>query len=108
MNHQQLVIAIARRLPEHSRREIADVLEMMVVVCVEQLSQPGQVVQIADLGRLSIDVHSLHASGAVRKTLTGQHGARQPETLTRVVGRFRPARRLRQAIESVIKEEEVC
>ena len=105
MNHQQLVIAIARRLPDRSRREVADVLEMLVNVCIEQLSQPGQVVQIADLGRLSIDVHPLRASGAVRKTLTGQHGARQPETLNRMVGRFRPTPRLRGAIESVIKEE---
>lgn len=103
MNHQQLVIAIARRLPDRSRCEVAEVLEMMVNVCIEQLSQPGQIVQIADLGRLSIDVHPLHASGVVRS----QHGAQQPEILTRLVGRFRPAPRLRQAIESVIKEEEV-
>ena len=101
MNHQQLVIAIARRLPDRSRREVAEVLEMLVNVCVEQLSQPGQVVQIADLGRLSIDVHPLRASGVV----CSQHGARQAETLTRLVGRFRPAPRLRQAIETVIKEE---
>ena len=77
----------------------------MVEVCIEQLSQPGQVIQIADLGRFSIDVHQLQVAGAVRKTLVEQHGAEHPETLSRIAGRFRPAPRLRQAIESVIKEE---
>ena len=105
MNHQELVAAIARRLPDRSRREVAEVLEIMVEVCIEQLSQPGQVIQITDLGRLSIDVHQLQVAGAVRKTLVEQHGADPPKTLKRIVGRFRPAPRLRQAIESAIKEE---
>ncbi len=104
MNHQELVAAIARRLPDHSRREVAEVLEVMVDVCIEHLSHPGQVVQITDLGRLSIDVHQLQVAGAVRKTLAAQHGADHPETLRRIVGRFRPAPRLRQAIETNYKE----
>ena len=62
MNHQELVAAIARRLPDRSRREVAEVLEVMIDICIEQLSQPGQVVQIADLGRLSIDVHPLQVA----------------------------------------------
>lgn len=94
MNHQELVTAIARRLPDRSRREVAEVLAVMTDICIEQLSRPGQVVQIADLGRLSIDVHQLQAAGAV-----------EPKTLTRIVGRFRPALRLRQAIELTIEEE---
>ena len=104
MNHQELVAAIARRLPDHSRREVTEVLEVMTDICIEQLSQPGQIVQIADLGRLSIDVHQLPVAGAVRKTLAEQHGADPPKTLKRIVGRFRPAPRLRQAIESVVEE----
>ena len=94
MNHQELVAAMARRLPDRSRRDVAEVLEVMVDVCVEQLSEPGQVVQIADLGRLSIDVHTLQVAGAVR-----------PATLTRMVGRFRLAPRLRQVVETAIQEE---
>lgn len=105
MNHQELVAAIARRLPDRSRRDVTEVLEVMVEICTEQLSQPGHVVQIADLGRLSIDVHQLRASGAVCKTLIAHRGADRPETLKRVVGRFRPAPRLRQAIEANVKEE---
>lgn len=105
MNHQQLVAAIARRLPQRSKREVAEVLEVMAEVCTEQLSRPGQVVQITDLGRLSIDVHRLQVAGAVRKTLAEQLGSEQPETLRRITGRFRPAPRLRQAIESTVKEE---
>ncbi|NLF79141.1 MAG: hypothetical protein GX573_25895 [Chloroflexi bacterium] len=105
MNHQELVAAIARRLSDHSRREVADMLEVLAEVCIEQLSQPGQVIQIADLGRLSIDVHQLHVSGAVRKTMIEHRGADQPKTLKRIVGRFRPAPRLRRAIESGIKED---
>lgn len=105
MNHQELVTAIARRLPDRSRREVAEVLEVMIDICIEQLSQPGQVVQIADLGRLSIDVHQLQVAGAVRETMIAHHGAEQPQTLNRIAGRFRPAQRLRQTIESVIKEE---
>jgi nucleoid DNA-binding protein len=105
MNHQKLVAAIARRLPHRSRREVAEVLEVMIDICIEQLSQPGQIVQIADLGRLSIDVHQLQVAGAVRKTLAEQHGADPPKTLKRIVGRFRPAPRLRQAIVFVVEEE---
>jgi nucleoid DNA-binding protein len=101
MNHQQLVTAIARRLPDRSKRDVAEVLEVMVEICTEQLSQPDQVIQIADLGRLSIDVHQLQVAGAVRKTLADQHGPDHPETLRRIVGRFRPAPRLRQAIETI-------
>jgi nucleoid DNA-binding protein len=104
MNHQELVAAIARRLPDRSRREVAEVLEVMVDVCIEHLSHPGQVVQITDLGRLSIDVHPLRVAGAVRKTLAEQIGSEQPETLRRIAGRFRPAPRLRQAIEAIYKE----
>ena len=105
MNHQELVAAIARRLPDRSKREVAEVLEVMVEVCTEQLSQPDQIIQIADLGRLSIDVHQLQVAGAVRKTLADQYGPGHPDTLARIVGRFRPAPRLRQAIETVIKED---
>ena len=105
MNHQQLVTVIARRLPHRSKRDVAEVLEVMVEICIEHLSQPKPVIQIADLGRLSIDVHQLRVSGAVRKTLADQHGPEHPATLARIVGRFRPAPRLRQAIESVIKED---
>jgi nucleoid DNA-binding protein len=104
MNHQELVAAIARRLPDHSRREVAEVLEVLVEVCTEQLSQSDQIIQIADLGRLSIDVHQLRVAGAVRKTLVEQHGPDHPDTLARIVGRFRPAPRLRQAIEINHKE----
>ncbi len=104
MNHQELVTAIARRLPHRSKREVAEVVEVLVDICIEQLSQAGRVVQIADLGQLSIDVHQLRVAGAVRKTLLEYHGAERPVTLRRIVGRFRPAPRLRHAIESVIKE----
>jgi nucleoid DNA-binding protein len=104
MNHQELVAAIARRLPHRSRREVAEVLEVMIDICIEQLSQPGRVVQITDLGKFSIDVHRLQVSGAVRKTLIEHHGEDQPEILNRIVGRFRPAPRLRQAIEAIYKE----
>ncbi|NDJ78766.1 MAG: hypothetical protein GYB65_21150 [Chloroflexi bacterium] len=105
MNHQQLVTAIARRLPHRSKSDVAEVLEVMVEICTEQLSQPDQVIQIADLGRLSIDVHQLQVAGAVRKTLADQHGPDHPDTLTRIVGRFRPAPQLRQAIETIYKEK---
>ncbi len=105
MNHQEVVATVARRLPHRSKREVAEVLEVMVEVWIEQLSQPGQVVQLADFGRLSIDVHRLQVSGAVRKTLAEQRGADHPESLRRIAGRFRPAPRLRQAIEAVCKEE---
>jgi nucleoid DNA-binding protein len=104
MNHQELVTAIARRLPDRSKRDVAEVLEVMVEICTEQLSLPDQNVQIADLGRLSIDVHQLRVSGAVRKTLADQHGPGYPDTLARIVGRFRPAPRLRQAIETTYEE----
>lgn len=105
MNHQELVTAIARRLPYRSKSDVAEVLEVLVEICTEQLSQPDQVIQIADLGRLSIDVHQLRVSGAVRKTLADQHGAGHPDTLARIVGRFRPAPRLRQAIEAIYQED---
>jgi hypothetical protein len=99
------VTTIARRLPHRSKREVAEVLEVMIEVCNEQLSQPDRIIQFADLGRLSIDVHQFKAAGAVRKTLAENSSGDQPETLKRIVGRFRPAPRLRQAIEANYQEE---
>lgn len=105
MNHQELVAAIARRLPHRSRREVAEVLDVLVDICIEQLSHPDQTIQIADLGRFSLDVHPLRVGGAVRTTLRDHHGTDQPDTLRRIVGRFRPAPRLRQAITAFYEEK---
>jgi nucleoid DNA-binding protein len=87
MNHAETVREIALRLPRLKRRDVAEVLAVMHEVWLDALANADEVT-VGDLGKLVVQHQEFVGRGAVR-----QHG-------TRVYLRFRPTRRLRQAIRN--------
>jgi nucleoid DNA-binding protein len=94
MNHRQTVTEITKRLPRLKRRDVAEVLEVMTELWLEELAQPGQTVTVADLGKLLVEVQTFRSGGAVGR-----------RTVKRVYVRFRPTGRFRQVVlDAHIKE----
>jgi nucleoid DNA-binding protein len=94
MNHGQTITEIRKRLPRLKRRDVAEVLEVMTELWLEELAQPGQTVTVADLGKLAVEVQSFRSGGAVGR-----------RTLQRVYVRFRPTGKFRQfVLNAHIKE----
>jgi nucleoid DNA-binding protein len=94
MNHRQTVTEISKRLPRLKRRDVAEVLEVMAELWLEALAQPGQTVAVADLGKLAVEVQTIHTGGAVGR-----------RTLKRVYVRFRPTGKFRQHVLNAHIEE---
>ena len=105
MNYQQTIAAISKRLPHLKRRDVAEVLEVMAEVWLDELAQPGQMVTVADLGKLVVEVQTLRSAGAIHQRLQQKHGSAAPHILRRVYVRFRPTAKFRQAIEAACIEE---
>jgi nucleoid DNA-binding protein len=101
MNHRQLVSAVARRFPDLTQYQIAEVLDVVVEVWRSELAQSGGEVVIRDFGRLTVEVQRMKNGGAVRN----QMGSSAPERLTRLYFRFRPTPGLRNEIELQLKEK---
>lgn len=104
MNHRETVRAIHQRLPHLKRRDVAEVLQVMSELWVQALTEPGGVVTVADLGKLSAEVQSLRSAGAIRQRLEATHGKAAPQRLKRVYVRFRPTAKLRRAIQTAYIE----
>jgi len=100
MCHRQLVSAVARRFPDLTQRQIADVLDVLVEVWRAELAQSGGEVIIRDFGKLTIEVQHMRNAGAVRAHMGGS----APDRLIRLYFRFRPTPGLRREIEQHLKE----
>jgi nucleoid DNA-binding protein len=108
MNYRKTVTEIARRLPHYTQREVAEVLDVMRDLWLDELSQSGKTIALFDLGELSIEVQQMRISSAIRKTMANHRpGVTQPEKLRRIYGRFRPSPRLRQVIATRFKEGQI-
>jgi nucleoid DNA-binding protein len=94
MNHRQTITEISKRLPRLKRRDVAEILEVMTELWLEELTQPGQTVTVADLGKLTVEVQTVRSGGAVGR-----------RTLKRVYVRFRPTGRFRQMVLDTYIEE---
>jgi nucleoid DNA-binding protein len=94
MNHRQTVAEISKRLPRLKRRDVAEVLEVMTELWLEELAQPGQTVTVADLGKLSVEVQRFRSGGAI-----GQR------TVRRFYVRFRPTEKFRRFVVDAHIEE---
>jgi nucleoid DNA-binding protein len=88
MNHAETVREIARRLPRLKRRDVAEVLAVMHEVWLDALAN-GDEVTVGDLGKLVVQHQRFMGKGIVSEKM--QCGVR-------VYVRFRPTKRLRQAI----------
>jgi len=100
VNHREVIRQVARRFPDLTQQQIAEVLEVLVEVWRAELAQPGGEVVIRDFGKLTVEVQRMKNGGAVRT----QMGSAAPERLTRLYFRFRPTPELRADIEHLIKE----
>ena len=94
MNHRQTISEISKRLPRLKRRDVAEVLEIMTELWLEELAQPGQTVTVADLGKLLVEVQTFRSGGAV--------GLR---TVKRVYVRFHPTGKFRQVVLDAYTKE---
>ena len=94
MNHRQTVSEISKRLPRLKRRDVAEVLEVMAELWLEELTRPGQTVTVSDLGKLLVEVQTVRSGGAVGR-----------RTLRRVYVRFRPTGKFRQQVLNAHIEE---
>ena len=105
MNHRQTIAEISKRLPRLKRRDVAEVLEVMTELWLDELAQPGQTVTVADLGKLVVEVQNFHSGGTVQQRLQQKYGAKAPKTLKRIYVRFRPTTKFREAIQATSIEE---
>lgn len=89
MNHAQTVGEIARRLPRLKRRDVAEVLAVMHELWLEAFANGEDEVTVGELGKLVVQRQQYVGKGIVRgKAQSG----------VRLYVRFRPTKRLRQAI----------
>ena len=94
MKHRDLIAAIARRLPHQTRRDVGEVIDVLIELMQDELAR-GVEVSLLDIGKLSVDIQTVRVSGVVRQRL----GPAAPPTLKRVCGRFRPAQSLKDRLE---------
>ena len=94
MNHRQTIAEISKRLPRLKRRDVAEVLEVMTELWLEELTQPGQTITVGELGKLAVEVQTVRSGGAVGR-----------RTLRRVYVRFRPTGKFRQQVLNAHIEE---
>ena len=94
MYHREVVAEVARRLPGHTQRDVAEVVEVLTEVWLTELIE-GRSIIVPDIGRLSIEVQDMKTGGALN-----QYGR-----LRRVYGRFRPTENLKERIEEVELEQ---
>lgn len=105
MNHRQTIAEISKRLPRLKRRDVAEVLEVMTELWLDELSHLNQTVTVADLGKLVVEVQTFRIGGSVRKRLQQLYGSKAPKTLKRIYVRFRPTAKFREAIQAAYIEE---
>jgi len=97
MRHQDLIAAIARHLPHQTRRDVEEVIDVLIELMQDELVR-GAEISLPDIGKLSVEMQTVRVSGAVRQ----QVGPNAPPTMKRFYGRFRPAQSLR---DRLIKEQ---
>ncbi len=93
MNHHQTVAAAARKLRRFSQGDVSEMLQVLIEVWCEELSQPEGFVRIEGLGKLYVQQQTLRTPGAIRATLAKKHGS-VPLLMNRYYFRFQPAKAL--------------
>ena len=95
MYHRDVIAKVARRLPHQTRRDVSEVVDLLLEVWSEELINGGEVV-LPDIGRLSIEVQDMTAGGAL-----ASHGRLRQRRIRRVYGRFRPTPVLKAKLQEV-------
>ena len=106
MNMHQTAAQIARRLPNLSKRDVQEVLEILTELWQIELAKADGEIHIADLGTLYVETHNLRPTGVIRQTLQAKFGANAPTTIQRRSIRFRSYEALRNVIKKEAKARE--
>lgn len=88
MFHKEVVAHIARRLPHRTRRDVREVIDLLIELWSDELTN-GNEVLLPNIGKLSIEVQDMQAGGALV----------EQGRLQRVYGRFRPTPALKKKIK---------
>jgi len=105
MNRSETVTAIAHRLRHLKKRDVNEVLLLLIELWTDELVRPGGYIRIDGLGKLYVEQQTIRSVGAIRDTLLDQ-GKPVPESLKRCYFRFRPADALRARLRGENTDEE--
>jgi nucleoid DNA-binding protein len=105
MHHDETVAAIARKLYRFSKKDVAEVLEVLTEIWQEHLLQPDAVIHIKGLGKLRIDEQQIATNVAVKRLMEAQQKD-VPDTLKRYYFRFYPSDKFKQHLIEFRKAQE--
>ena len=105
MFHDETVAAVARKLYRFSRRDVAEVLDVLIEVWQEVLLQPNAVIHIKGLGKLRVDEQEIATPESVKKLMVTQHKD-VPATIKRYYFRFYPSDAFKQQLVEFRKVRE--
>lgn len=97
MNYNQTVAAVARKLRQRTRREVREMLDVLLDIWREELLRPDGYIRIDALGKLYVEQQTMRVPGVITRTLTHKQ-LPAPPTLTRYYFRFHPSESLREAL----------
>ncbi len=106
MNTRETIAEIARRLPALRKRDVVEVLSVLIELWHDELSKPDGNIHITGLGRLYVEMHLLKATGMIRQRLIEKYGEVAPQTVQRRVIRFRPSEALYAAMKQEVNPHE--
>ena len=106
MNTNELVRQITRRLPDLRKRDVQDVVEVLLELWHTELIKADGEIHLRGLGTLYVDVHPLRAKGIAREALIRKYGQAAPAVIVRRAVRFRPYDSLREAMRQEDKGHE--
>jgi len=105
MNRSETAAVIASRLRHLKKRDVNEVLMLLMDVWSEELVRPGGYIRIDGFGKLYVEQQTIRSVGAIRETLLEKRKT-VPDTLKRCYFRFRPADALRARLLVVLNAEE--
>jgi nucleoid DNA-binding protein len=105
LNYNQTVAAVARKLRQRSRREVREVLDVLLEVWREELLRTDGYIRIDNLGKLYVEQQTMRTPGAVKQALA-QKQLPAPPVLSRFYFRFHPSESLRQALVAARESEQ--
>ncbi|MHB8628400.1 MAG: hypothetical protein ACYDBJ_15205 [Aggregatilineales bacterium] len=97
MNYNETVAAVARKMRQRTKREVSEMLDVLLEVWRGELLRPGGYIRIDALGKLYVERQVIRSSGAVYRSLSQKHKP-VPATLVRYYFRFHPSDTLRTAL----------
>ena len=106
MNTRQMVSETARRLPNLRKREVQEVVEVLLELWHRELVQPAGEIHLRGLGTLYVEIHPLRANGVTRQALIRRYGKNAPPLLSRRTIRFRAYDALRAAMREETEKDE--